>query len=240
MTLLVGPTPAVSATLPRTWGPLLGVAAVFRARDGSLTAFIRDVLAIPERPWLLALAALLPVALGEVDVVLAVATGTPVSRPILPLSRFVDGFLLVALLAGGLEEFGWRAYLQPALRAGAPAVLVALSIGILWVTRHLPLFVLFDLRAYDLGLLPLFTGVLMVASVVLAWLYNETDGNDLAPMAFHAAANLPAVGRPGDALPGLLDPIGRYGYPISLLAIAFVVVLVRGGDIAGSRLPARL
>jgi membrane protease YdiL (CAAX protease family) len=141
-------------------------------------------------------------------------------------------FLFVFLLAGALEEFGWRGLAQSRLQTRYPAVLVALGIGAAWATWHLPLFLLFDLGAYDPATLPKYYLALMFESVVLAWLFNGTGGSILAPMTFHAAGNMPAVMAVSGSFPGVLGLLDEHGYVVSIAVLAAVIVAVKGVGLA--------
>jgi len=96
--------------------------------------------------------------------------------------------LHVFLMTGGInEESGWRGFALPRLQARYPVIVAALIVGFLWALWHLPL---------DIG-----TGVPAgwilenrllwnpVFAVLMAWLYNRTNGSILAPAMFHAAMN---------------------------------------------------
>jgi membrane protease YdiL (CAAX protease family) len=106
------------------------------------------------------------------------------SVAILLILEFVHGFLMT----GGInEESGWRGFALPRLQARYPVII---SIGIIWffwALWHIP---------YDIG-----TGVptawilenrlvwTLVFAILLAWLYNRTNGSILAPALLHPAMN---------------------------------------------------
>jgi membrane protease YdiL (CAAX protease family) len=231
---VAGPSPPMFApptTVPRTWGPLLAAAAVLRARGTSVRGFLRTVVAVATRWWLLPAALLLPVAFGEVEALVAAATGGAVSLPAYSPPVYLLSFLLVFLFAGALEEFGWRAFAQPALQNRYPAVAVALGIGAVWASWHLPLFLLFDLQPYDPASLPTYYLALMADSVILAWLFNAT-GSVLVPMAFHAAGNMPALATVSGSLPGALWVVDEHGYLLATAALALVLVATVGVGLA--------
>jgi membrane protease YdiL (CAAX protease family) len=100
------------------------------------------------------------------------------------LLEFLKGFLLT----GGInEESGWRGFALPRLQARYPVIVAALIVGFFWALWHLP---------YDIGRgIPLdemlknrlFWNLLF--SILMAWLYNRTNGSILAPALFHPAMN---------------------------------------------------
>lgn len=238
--VIAGPSPSIGVpptTAPRTWGLLVATSIVILARGESVRGFLRAVITLPSRLWLLALALLIPIVVGERGTLLALLTGRSVSGPTATPALYVVGFLFVFMFAGALEEFGWRAYLQPRLQARYPAVFVALGIGAIWATWHLPLFLLFDLEPYDPSTLPTYYGTLMVDSVILAWLFNESGGSVLAPMVYHAAGNLPTIMAVSGTLPGVLGILDDHGYLASVVVLTTLVVALRGRELAADRLP---
>jgi membrane protease YdiL (CAAX protease family) len=235
----VGPSPSITippTTAPRTWGPLVATALVLGARGESVRGFLRDVITLPSRRWVLPVAFLVPVAFAEYHTLLAVLTGRPVEGLAYPAWAYPASFLFVFLFAGALEEFGWRAFAQPELQTRYPAAVVALGIGTAWATWHLPLFLLFDIGAYDPATLPAYYLALMFDSVILAWLFDGSGGSVLAPMTFHAAGNMPAVAAVSGPFPGVLGLLDEHGYVVSVAVLAAVLVVVKGaGLVAGTR-----
>ncbi len=103
------------------------------------------------------------------------------------LLEFLRGFLMT----GGInEESGWRGFALPRLQARYSVIAASIIVGVLWALWHLP----YDLapinRAPSLAWFleyRLFWRVLF--GVILAWLYNRTNGSLLAPALFHPAMN---------------------------------------------------
>lgn len=219
-------------TAPRTWGPLVATILVLTARGESVREFFRRVITVPSKRWIVVLAVVLPVVAGEIKTLLALLVGQPVSGPAYSLWVYPANFLLVFLFAGGLEEFGWRAFAQPRLQSTYSAVLVALGIGVLWTIWHLPLFLLFDMNAYDATTLPTYTLGLMAESVVMAWMFNVTDGSVLGPWLLHSAGNMPSVMSVSGSLPGVLGTIGDYDFLLSFTAVGGVLIFVYGRELA--------
>jgi len=104
------------------------------------------------------------------------------------LLEFLRGFLMT----GGLnEESGWRGFALPRLQSRYSVITASVIIGIFWALWHLP----YDLAPANNQGAPLswfleyriFWRVLF--GVILAWLYNRTNGSLLAPALFHPAMN---------------------------------------------------
>jgi membrane protease YdiL (CAAX protease family) len=101
--------------------------------------------------------------------------------------EFLRGFLMT----GGInEESGWRGFALPRLQARHSVITASIIVGVFWAFWHLP----YDLapinRAPSLAWFleyRLFWRV--VFGIILAWLYNRTNGSLLAPALFHPAMN---------------------------------------------------
>lgn len=98
--------------------------------------------------------------------------------------EFLRGFLMT----GGInEESGWRGFALPRLQARYPVIVAAGIVWFFWAAWHIP---------YDLGrhipLAEMLENRLLwnlVVAILMAWLYNRTNGSILAPALFHPAMN---------------------------------------------------
>jgi len=100
------------------------------------------------------------------------------------LLEYLKGFLLT----GGInEESGWRGFALPRLQARCPVIVAACIVWFFWALWHVP----YDLgRGIPIGWMlenRLFWSLLL--SILMAWLYNRTNGSILAPALFHPAMN---------------------------------------------------
>ena len=97
-------------------------------------------------------------------------------------------FLRVFLMTGGInEESGWRGFALPRMQFRFPVFVSALIVGFFWSMWHLP---------FDFGTNVPIAWILenrlvwtLVFSVLMAWLYNRTNGSLLAPVLFHSGMN---------------------------------------------------
>jgi membrane protease YdiL (CAAX protease family) len=101
------------------------------------------------------------------------------------------GFIAISLLAGIVEEPGWRGYALDGLQRRHPVVVASLVVGVVWSVWHLPLFVIDGTFQSELGGLGsrgfwLFSGTIVVQSVVYAWIYTATGRSIFAVVVFHA------------------------------------------------------
>lgn len=65
----------------------------------------------------------------------------PESSPIV-FTAFLSAWAGQILLGGGMEEGGWRGYLQPAFEQKVPAVIGVFAVSLVWACWHLPYFFL--------------------------------------------------------------------------------------------------
>lgn len=59
----------------------------------------------------------------------------------IPIDIFLSTYCIQCIFGGGLEEIGWRGYLQPALESRLAILPAIIIIGILWSLWHLPLWI---------------------------------------------------------------------------------------------------
>ena len=99
--------------------------------------------------------------------------------------------LFTSILFGGIEEIGWRGFLQERLMTRTSLVSMAVLIGIVWGLWHVPLFFIENVSHYTFGFLPFMLGAIMF-STYLTWLYVKTK-SILLTIIFHASINASAV-----------------------------------------------
>jgi membrane protease YdiL (CAAX protease family) len=101
---------------------------------------------------------------------------------------FVLEFLRGFLMTGGInEESGWRGFVLPRLQARYPVIVAAGIVWFFWALWHLPYEIgRGDSPAWILESRLFWT---LMVSILMAWLYNRTNGSLLAPAIFHPAMN---------------------------------------------------
>lgn len=182
-------------TFPRQWGLPIAAVVVLWASDGSPRRWLGRVLAWRVSPAWYVLALLVPFAIGNADpVARALAGGTLAFEPPGSLPIIVLFIVANVVLLGGVEELGWRGFLQPRLQARTSVLTAGLAIGTLWWLWHLPLF-LGDKGAYSLEPARLVTYIAFIvgASTVFGAFVNLTDGSVLPVMVMHASTNVGAL-----------------------------------------------
>lgn len=104
------------------------------------------------------------------------------------LVRFPWFFIYCIVLSGGIEEFGWRGFLQPALEKKFSFFVSTLMTGIIWAIWHIPLW--FYDRFYDRSqdLFSVFIIFSIFLSFWLAALYKKTQSAFICNL-FHSLFN---------------------------------------------------
>lgn len=182
------------AQLPRAWGPLVGAIVVLWANGHSLRGWFSRALDWRVRPRVYALALLLPLLITNLPPLLASLSGGSITYdPPAPLHLMVVWLVFVMLLQGGLEEFGWRGYLQPRLQAYTSVTGASLVIGLFWWAWHLPMFFTGNPHfVLEPGPFLAYFAFVIGVALVLGAFVNATGGRLLPVMLMHASINLGA------------------------------------------------
>ena len=207
--LLAGSDASTLWTIIGVWGPLIAGAVVTYDSGGNVRRWAGQATEWRVAPRWYLVAICLPVLLGEASTVVYWLNGVPLSFQFdspAAVTGFVLNVLLVLLIAGGLEEFGWRGFAIPRLQAEYSALTAGLTVGVAWALWHLP-FVLFGWVTGQ-GPLPLYMIWIVGASLVLTWLYNSTGGSVLLCMLFHAVNNASGLFAPQGDVPGSVELLG--------------------------------
>lgn len=202
-------------------GPFLGAAWVARRRGAAyrreLLRRVWDPRGIRAR-WWVALVALSigPAVVGAGVALFAGLDATPAAYGV----GAVASVLVFALVAGVVEEPGWRGVASDAWQLGARPVWAALGIGAWWALWHLPLYFVQGTYQHGLGFgsfrFWLTTLVLVHLGVVYLWLVNGTGGSILLAVLAHAGFNAA----------GELTPRTTLGDVIALLVVAAVALIL--------------
>ncbi|WP_027627418.1 CPBP family intramembrane glutamic endopeptidase [Ruminiclostridium cellobioparum] len=93
----------------------------------------------------------------------------------------------VMIIGGGIEEFGWRGFLQPQMEKKFPFAISALIVGVIWGCWHLPLWLVQTSNQSSMHFLS-FLCYCITFSFVLGLLYRLTRST-LACIMLHAWGN---------------------------------------------------
>jgi len=134
-----------------------------------------------------AVALLLPAVLAVAAVSLNVMLGAPA-----PTEAVLAGvvalpmvFVFRLVFSGPLgEELGWRGYALPRLQVGRSALSASLILGVIWATWHLPFYLSGAVTLVEFASTWVST---FAATIVITWLFNNTNGSVLLTMLLHAS-----------------------------------------------------
>lgn len=120
----------------------------------------------------------------------AAINGTMTAFPFSPWYAVLPA-LVITLLIGPVEEFGWRGVALPLLQRRFTPLWASLILGAVWGLWHLPAFLLSGTpqSAWSFG--PYVIGVLAL-SVILTPMFNAARGSILIAALFHFQMNGPA------------------------------------------------
>ncbi len=113
-----------------------------------------------------------------------------------PLYSVVPLMIILIILAGVGEEFGWRGFALPRLQARYNALVSSLIVGLIWGLWHIPLFFIEGTTQYEWYLnagliLPIlaYTAFTMAWSIQFTWVFNHAKGSVLLAAVQHGATN---------------------------------------------------
>lgn len=181
-------------TFPRQWGVPLGALVVVWASDVPIRTWLGRVGQWRLHPGLFLIAVLVPFGITNGQPVVAALGGGSLSyAPPAGLPLILLFVLVNAVLLGGIEEVGWRGYLQPRLQERTSVLTAGVTVGVLWWLWHLPLFLGHPNFTPEPLFILQYTTFVIGASVVFGAFLNLTGGRVLPLMLMHATTNLGPV-----------------------------------------------
>lgn len=182
------------------FAPLLAALTLVGRGEGwkGIKTFLKRAIDFRAKPIYLVIALGLPIVIHLIAHYLALAVNLDVAQTLFPTDMgtpaiilAIPYFILMMVIGGGQEEFGWRGYAQEPLQNKLGVIPASLVIGFIWGFWHLPLwFMAGDLHsAYSF-----FAFVLMTTSIsiIYAWLYNSSGKKLIVAIFFHAMNNTAA------------------------------------------------
>jgi membrane protease YdiL (CAAX protease family) len=182
------------------FAPMMAAITLIAREEGwkGTKAFLGQALDFRIKPVYLVIALALPVLIHVIAHYLAPAVGLDVAKTLFPteisvapIVLAIPYFILMLVIGGGQEEFGWRGYAQEPLQGKIGVIPASLVIGVIWGIWHLPLwFMAGDLHsAYSfLAFVMMTTSI----SIMYAWLYNSSGKKLIVVIFFHAMSNTAA------------------------------------------------
>jgi CAAX protease family protein len=141
--------------------------------------------------WLLVALLLLPV-LRLIAGVLIQVFNHP-SHPLLiegSISEVLIVPILLGLFSGIQEEFGWRGYALPRFQAKWNALVSSIILGLVTALWHLPAFFMPGQPLSGRSFWEWLPWHMLIQIVGYTWIFNNTHGNILAMVLFHATTEL--------------------------------------------------
>ena len=115
--------------------------------------------------------------------------GSPLSFPFTPWYTVLPALLLMLVL-GPMEEFGWRGVALPLLQRRFRPIWADLILSTLWAIWHLPAFLLSGTPQSQWSFPVFFIGVVSI-SFILTPLFNAASGSILIAAVYHFQMNNP-------------------------------------------------
>ena len=132
------------------------------------------------------------------------------------ISTFITILLGQIFLGGGLEEAGWRGYLQPAFERKISIVLTVLLVGLIWVVWHLPYFLLpNNMHTGSNFLVYAFIGI--ITAFILTAIYKLT-GSILLCTLFHGWQNTIVMTIPANQ--------GHIGFMVFFIGLGIASIII--------------
>jgi len=148
------------------------------------------------RWWATAFLYLAPLAAAAVYVGVLVSSKTFDWSVLRPIYQVLPMMIVLIILAGLGEEFGWRGFLLPRLQRHHNALISSLIIGFFHSIWHVPLFLVEGTAQYgwaqQVGFIPSFLGYsafVIAWAIQLTWFFNNTRGSVLLVAVVHGAGN---------------------------------------------------
>ncbi len=140
-------------------------------------------------------------------------------------------YIPLMIIGGGLEEVGWRGFLQPALEEKMPFFVAALISGCLWTVWHIPLWFVQNASQSSMNFISFFCDCMMGA-FVLATLYKLTK-SVFACILLHAWSNVLGGMFTSNNLTGSMDIKLITIYLIMIVASIFICIVMDQKSKAG-------
>ena len=142
-----------------------------------------DYKRIKSRVWYLPVLLLYP-CMVLVQYGLAILSGVPVSSP--HFSFWTPIGLAIIFVAALGEELGWMGYAYEPMQERLGALKASLALGVIWVSVHIPLYVMSGASRYWIVWDFIFVAT---TRVLFVWIYNNTGKSIFAVALLHTMFN---------------------------------------------------
>jgi membrane protease YdiL (CAAX protease family) len=134
----------------------------------------------------------------------------------LNLMTFVITFIGQILFGGGLEEAGWRGYLNPALEKKLHIIPTVIIVALIWMIWHLPYFILPNTIHSDNNFI-VYTLIGIITAFILTAIYKLT-GSILLCTLFHGLQNTVVMTIPANQ--------GHIGFMLFFIGIGIISIII--------------
>jgi membrane protease YdiL (CAAX protease family) len=207
---LIPPDMAILVGLALTLAPISAALILTFRQDRStgakkLVKRAFDYKRIPNAKWYLIIIFFWPV-IFSLALILLNLIREPIMDPVFPLVAAPVGLLVFFFLAL-FEEVGWMGYAFEPMENRWTALIASIVLGLIWSTWHLPIYIAGP--ESSLWVAGQFL-TLVIARVLIVWIFNNTAKSIFAVILFHAIYNVCTMVFPvyGSSLgPGLIAVI---------------------------------
>lgn len=153
-------------------------------KSGAKNLFVDQLIKKFAWGWLLIALLLFPIAGSLAVWLLSLHGGQPLG---LRTTQLLPQLIVILVISLG-EEFGWRGYLLPKLQETHSALVASLILGVVWGLWHFPASLIGTGVPQEM-LFIVFMVWVMVATLIMTWVYNNTGSVFLA-ILMHTMANV--------------------------------------------------
>lgn len=183
-------TPETSVGLPiwliAIWSPNIAAIIIWVAKKEFLSKF-QTAFSLPDFSWWLLLV-LMPILIASFLLFMEIKKGNTIEWSNFEIS-FLLPLIIINLFMGPLgEELGWRGFLYPAIKNHYGWMASAWMVGAIWILWHAPLWLLDSPQSK----IPFWAFALnvMLLSMIMAMIYNHSQGSILAVVLLHLTFNI--------------------------------------------------
>jgi membrane protease YdiL (CAAX protease family) len=190
-------SPGIILAVLGSWGPIIAafvVTGITEGKSGIRNLWQRFWNRNMSVKWLLVVLLIIPAMELVSNLVSRMLNGIDYpffnlpNPPWMVISVFGSAFIFT----GMFEEFGWRGYVLPRFQAKWNALTSSLILGVIWASWH------FGQLFFPEGSNPEpiwgFGIRIILETIIITWIFNNTKGSVLAASLFHAMVNTAPIG----------------------------------------------
>jgi len=212
------------------FGPLVGSVWLTFKNEGreAVNTFLKRGLKIREVPKLIWLAMfLIPITGMLVTIFLVRLRYGEGSLSFTGLLIF-PFYVVLMYLGGSLqEEYGWRGFALDRMQNKWNALVSSILLGIIWASWHIPLFFIKGAHQQNMNM-GLFYISTVSATILMTWLYNNSNSNVFVALTFHSIGNSVIIIADAEGVSQAAMSAGGLYNTIAQLVFALLVIIIWG------------